>query len=186
MLITLAKMRKDGQPGKAPDKKVCKTCGIEKPIAQFKKHVTYADGHANQCRQCEYEKQARKQEEEAGNGFFVHAKDAFIGCAILFISLAGRAQDVHPINRILPPIDRMPYWYDQGINSPFRIIDTLVTKPDTLRATLLVTYNGANMSIAHTKPGYVLRIGNRDIDFLDDRRKPIKAPVEVWNYKVRP
>lgn len=57
--------------------------------------------------------------------------------------------------------------------------------PDTLRATLLVTYNGANMSIAHTKPGYVVRIDGHDKEFLDDRKKRIKAPVEVWNYKIR-
>ena len=94
-------------------------------------------------------------------------------------SLDGMCQDVHPINRVIEPIDK------GFARTPVYWPDTLVTKQDTLRATLLVTYNGANMSIAHTKPGYVVRIGSHDKEFLDDRKKQIKAPVEVWKYKIK-
>lgn len=32
--------------------KVCRTCGVEKPLRQFYRHPNYADGHMSDCKDC--------------------------------------------------------------------------------------------------------------------------------------
>lgn len=54
-------------------------------------------------------------------------------------------------------------------------------KADTIRATLLIS--SGHMAIAHQRPGYVV-YRQRDTIYLDDRMKPLKAPVTVWNVKL--
>ena len=89
------------------------------------------------------------------------------------LSLAGRAQDSNPDSALF----RCCHIWPHG--------DTVAIKSDTIRAMLLVTYNGSNMSIAHTKPGYVVRVGSVDKLFLDDKKAVIKSPIEVWTYKLK-
>lgn len=57
-------------------------------------------------------------------------------------------------------------------------------KPDTLRATLIVYYDGPS-SILHTKNGFVVRQAYKDLIYLDDRRRVIKKPVEVLTFKLK-
>ncbi len=65
------------------------------------------------------------------------------------------------------------------------IFDTTWTsKPDTLRATLIVYLSGGTLSILHTKPGFVVRQWAKDNVYLDDKKKVIKAPVVVYDYRV--
>lgn len=59
-----------------------------------------------------------------------------------------------------------------------------VVKPDTLRCTLIVYYD-SGPAILHTKPGFVVRQWNMDDVYLDDRKKIIKAPWEVYGYKIK-
>lgn len=33
-------------------RKVCRTCKAEKPLRQFYRHPTYADGHMSDCKEC--------------------------------------------------------------------------------------------------------------------------------------
>ena len=46
--------------------KSCKGCGVVKPLSEFYKHPTAADGRAPKCRTCaiDYQKQRRKQRRE--------------------------------------------------------------------------------------------------------------------------
>jgi hypothetical protein len=55
--------------------------------------------------------------------------------------------------------------------------------PDTLRATLIVYYDNGP-AILHTKSGFVVR-RSRDEVYLDDKMKVIKAPWEVYGYKLK-
>lgn len=55
-------------------------------------------------------------------------------------------------------------------------------KPDTLRATLIVYYDNGP-AILHTKPGFVV-LGKETV-YLDDRKRVIKAPWQVFTYKVK-
>lgn len=55
-------------------------------------------------------------------------------------------------------------------------------QPDTLRCTLIVYYD-KGPAILHTKPGFVVR-GEREI-YLDDKKARIKAPLEVFSYKLK-
>lgn len=55
-------------------------------------------------------------------------------------------------------------------------------KPDTLRATLIVYYD-RGPAILHTKPGFVVR-GEREV-YLDDRKRVIKSPLEVFSYMLK-
>jgi len=56
--------------------------------------------------------------------------------------------------------------------------------PDTLRATLIV-YHDSDNSIVHTMPGFVVREFVKDDVYLDDRKRLIKAPMEVLTYKLK-
>lgn len=56
-----------------------------------------------------------------------------------------------------------------------------VTRADTVRATFLITRG--HMQIAHSYEGYAV-IRQRDTICLDDRMRPLKAPVMVWNVKI--
>lgn len=56
-------------------------------------------------------------------------------------------------------------------------------RPDTLRATLIVYYD-RGPAILHTKPGFVVW-GDSEIVYLDDKKKVIKEPWEVWTYKIK-
>lgn len=58
------------------------------------------------------------------------------------------------------------------------------TPADTLRATLIVYYDGPS-SILHTKNGFVVRQAYKDLIYLDDRKRVIKKPVEVLTYKLK-
>ena len=57
----------------------------------------------------------------------------------------------------------------------------LLHKADTIRATFLITRG--RMQIAHSYEGYAV-IRQRDTIYLDDRMRPLKAPVTVWNAKL--
>lgn len=57
-------------------------------------------------------------------------------------------------------------------------------KADTVRATLIVYYD-SGPAILHTKPGYVLFKGWSIDGYLDDKKRVIKAPWEVWSYKIK-
>lgn len=56
-----------------------------------------------------------------------------------------------------------------------------VIKPDTLRATLLITRN--RMRMAYSYEGYVV-IRQRDTVYLDDKKRLIKPPVKVWGVEI--
>jgi len=58
------------------------------------------------------------------------------------------------------------------------------TNPDTLRATLIVYYDNGP-AILHTKPGFVVRWWTGEELYLDDKKKVIKAPLEVLTYKLK-
>jgi len=66
------------------------------------------------------------------------------------------------------------------------------SNPDTLRATLIVYYD-KGPAILHTKPGFVVRvlrtaIGSEryyDEVYLDDKKRVVKAPWEVFSYKLK-
>lgn len=55
-------------------------------------------------------------------------------------------------------------------------------KPDTLRATLLITRN--RMRMAYSYEGYMV-IHQKDTIYLDDRKRVIKLPVKVWGVKIK-
>jgi hypothetical protein len=57
-----------------------------------------------------------------------------------------------------------------------------VTKPDTIRALLLITASTTRSSIPHTKIGYVVK--GADIKYLDCDKREIKLPVVVWGWKM--
>jgi hypothetical protein len=57
-------------------------------------------------------------------------------------------------------------------------------KPDTLRATLIVYFDNGR-SILHTMPGFVVRQEFKDNIYLDDRKRVVKKPVEVFSYKLK-
>lgn len=59
----------------------------------------------------------------------------------------------------------------------------MITKPDTLRATLIV-YFDRGPAILHTKPGFVVRQFGKDEVYLDDRKRVIKG-LEVLTYKLK-
>lgn len=59
-----------------------------------------------------------------------------------------------------------------------------VSKPDTLRATLIVYYD-RGPAILHTKPGFVVLRGGKEDVYLDDRKRVVKAPLEVFSYKLK-
>lgn len=59
-----------------------------------------------------------------------------------------------------------------------------LSTPDTLRATLIIYYD-RGPAILHTKPGFVVLRGGKEDVYLDDRKKEIKAPLEVWSYKIK-
>lgn len=88
--------------------------------------------------------------------------------ALLTLSLTGTAQDT---------IKTAP----DGTHYVVRA----VAKPDTLRATLIVYYDGTQPSVLHTKPGFVVRQAYKDNVYLDDRKKVIKAPIEVYSFKLK-
>lgn len=56
--------------------------------------------------------------------------------------------------------------------------------PDTLRATLIVYYD-SGPAILHTKPGYVVRQWGEDEVYLDDKKRIVKSPLEVFSYKLK-
>jgi hypothetical protein len=51
-----------------PEAKVCITCHIEKPIGEFAKCKSYADGHRSTCKECVNE--VRRQMEELNKSIF--------------------------------------------------------------------------------------------------------------------
>jgi hypothetical protein len=59
-----------------------------------------------------------------------------------------------------------------------------VSKPDTIRATLIVYYD-RGPAILHTKPGFVVMRFDKDDVYLDDKRRVVKAPFEVLTYKLK-
>jgi hypothetical protein len=61
---------------------------------------------------------------------------------------------------------------------------TPVATTDTLRATLIVYYD-SGPAILHTKPGFVVRQFAKEEIYLDDKKKVIKAPLEVLTYKLK-
>ena len=103
--------------------------------------------------------------------------------AFSILSLAGRAQDTKPNSTLLRCCQLSRDTLVNNNDGTFSI--KRYEARDTIRAILLVTYNGSNKSIAHTKPGYVVRVSGVDKEYLDDKKKPIKLPTEVWNYKIR-
>jgi len=58
-------------------------------------------------------------------------------------------------------------------------------KSDTIRATLIVYYDGNGPAILHTKPGFVVQACYGVVTYLDDKKKIIKAPLEVLTYKLK-
>lgn len=52
------------------------------------------------------------------------------------------------------------------------------TKIDTVRASLLIT--SGHMQIAHCYEGYVVTNWTDMVAYLDDKKRPFKAPVRVW------
>lgn len=46
--------------------KICRRCGITKPITEFYPHATMRDGHLNVCRECKRADQRRYQQTPAG------------------------------------------------------------------------------------------------------------------------
>lgn len=72
------------------------------------------------------------------------------------------------------------YMWPNGKLSVLNPGPPLPPTPDTIRATLIVYYDNGP-AILHTKPGFVVR---GEI-FLDDRKKVIKAPLEVLTYKIK-
>lgn len=56
--------------------------------------------------------------------------------------------------------------------------------PDTLRATLIVYYD-SGPAILHTKQGYVVRRWGEDEVYLDEKRRVVKSPLEVFSYKLK-
>jgi len=59
-----------------------------------------------------------------------------------------------------------------------------IPQSDTIRATLIVYYDNGP-AILHTKPGFVVRQLNGSELYLDDKKKVIKAPLEVLTYKLK-
>lgn len=57
-------------------------------------------------------------------------------------------------------------------------------KPDTVRVTLIVYYD-SGPAILHTKPGFVVKQYGKDDIYMDDKKKVIKAPLEVFSYKLK-
>lgn len=67
------------------------------------------------------------------------------------------------------------------VNSVYREPDLT---PDTIRATLIVYYD-RGPAILHTNPGYVVRkYGDEDV-YLDDKKRIVKSPMEVFSYKLK-
>lgn len=54
------------QKDSVPDKKTCKKCKKEKPIAEFAKNSSFKDGHAGVCKKCFNEKTRAKVKEMKG------------------------------------------------------------------------------------------------------------------------
>lgn len=56
--------------------------------------------------------------------------------------------------------------------------------PDTIRATLIVYYD-RGPAILHTKLGYVVRKWGEEDVYLDDKKRVVKSPLEVFSYKLK-
>lgn len=71
----------------------------------------------------------------------------------------------------------------QGSDGTFSI-KRYEVKSDTIRATLIVYYD-SGLAILHTKPGYVVRkLGEEEV-YLDDKKRVVKSPLEVFSYKLK-
>lgn len=95
------------------------------------------------------------------------------------VNIFGRIFTFLPEN--IPYTDTIPSTLWSSLNAT--IIEDRI-QPDTLRATLIVYYD-KGPAILHTKPGFVVRRFMEIIGYLDDRKKVIKAPLEVLTYKLK-
>lgn len=59
-----------------------------------------------------------------------------------------------------------------------------LTKPDTVRCTLIVYHDG-RPSFVHTKAGYVVWQAFKDDVYLDEKKRVIKGNIVVLTYKVK-
>lgn len=56
--------------------------------------------------------------------------------------------------------------------------------PDTLRAELLVTYTTARWSVAHCRPGYIVRKDGKVIRFLTDKKQRFPPTTRLWGWMI--
>lgn len=63
-------------------------------------------------------------------------------------------------------------------------VDSISTTTDTIRCTLIVYYD-SGPAILHTKPGFMVRRFMEIVGYLDDKKRVIKAPWIVYDYRKK-